>query len=287
MNEILSIVNPDMLPGKSMLEMVCRLEVELLKMPQSNIKTEHKFSPGTYERTIIIPPWTVLTGAEHKTPYSVRLEKGTIAVNTDDGVKVLTAPCEFLAPAGVKRVGRVFQDEVVWTDIYENKDDCKDLSIIEGRLYVVPDCGLGENRVALMIEKDRKDFRLFLDQMGMTQDQMDAVVQMDHDLIPMPESFNVELRDSALHGKGLFAIKEFSAGELICPGRINGKRTPAGRFINHSSNPNATTSKVGDDIEAVAIRKIQENEEIVIDYRTSMKVNFGIAFQEEPSCQGG
>ena len=62
------------------------LETELFKMPQANIVTEHVFTPGVYERRITIPPWTVLTGAEHKTAYQVRLEKGTIAVNTEDGV---------------------------------------------------------------------------------------------------------------------------------------------------------------------------------------------------------
>lgn len=129
-------------------EKIVALQDELLKMSQADIVTQHKFLPGVYERTIVIPPWTVLTGAEHKTPYKVRLEKGTIAVNVGDEVRVLTAPLEFNAPAGVQRVGRVFDDEVVWTDVYENPDDCKDIAVLEDRLYTVPDCGLGENRVA-------------------------------------------------------------------------------------------------------------------------------------------
>jgi hypothetical protein len=89
------------------------LEKELLKMPQADIVTEHTFLPETYERKITIPAWTVLTGATHKTDYHVRLEKGTIAVNTDDGVKVFTGPCDFPAKAGMQRAGRVFEDEVV------------------------------------------------------------------------------------------------------------------------------------------------------------------------------
>jgi hypothetical protein len=59
----------------------------------------------------------------------------------------LTAPCEFNACASEQRVGRVFEDEVVWVDIYANPDDCKDIAVLEDRLYVVPECGLGENRV--------------------------------------------------------------------------------------------------------------------------------------------
>lgn len=253
---------------------VQRLQDELLKMPQADIKTVHVFKPGVYERTITIPPWTVLTGAEHKTPYRVRLDAGVIAVNTEAGISTLAAPCEFDAPAGVQRVGRVFADEVIWTDIYSNPDDCRDIAELEDRLYVVPPCGLGENR--LCIERDRQDFALFLSQLGMSQAEMNSVVQIDIDLMPMPEGFDVELRDSPLDGKGLFALREFARGELICPGRIDGKRTPAGRFTNHSAEPNAEPVKDGDDINAVALRVIRQGEEILVDYRDSMLVNFGI-----------
>jgi hypothetical protein len=134
-------------PTLSLTGKVLALQKELLKMPQANIVTEHIFKPGIYERKITIPAWTVLTGAEHKTPYHVRVESGTIAVNTDDGVKVFTGPCDFPAKAGMQRAGRVFEDEVVWVDIYANPDDCKDIAVLEDRLYVVPECGLGANRV--------------------------------------------------------------------------------------------------------------------------------------------
>jgi hypothetical protein len=126
---------------------VVALQDALLTMPQADIKTIHRFLPGVYERTIVVPPWTVLTGAEHKSDYKVRLEKGTIAVNIDDDIKVLTAPCEFVAKAGAQRAGRVFDEEVIWTDIYDNPDNCTDVLAIEDRLYVVPECGLGENRM--------------------------------------------------------------------------------------------------------------------------------------------
>jgi hypothetical protein len=38
---------------------------------------------------------------------------------------------------------------------------------------------------------------------------------------------------------------------------------------------------------AVALRLIQENEEITLDYRTSMRVNFGLVLQGEKPCQVG
>jgi len=264
-----------------MRQQVERLQVELLKMPQANIVTEHIFLPGIYERKITIPAWTVLTGAEHKTPYRVRLEKGTIAVNTDDGAKIFTAPTEFPVKAGMQRAGRVFDEEVVWVDVYENPDNCTDLAILENRLYVVPTCGLADSRTEE--QKAKIDFDVFLYQLGMTQNEMDSIVHIESDLMAMPQGFAVELQDSQIHGKGLFAMRDFEEGEMVCPGRLNGKRTPGGRFINHSPNCNVKPQKNGDDIYAIAVRKISAGDELLVDYRESMRVNFGLMLQGELS----
>ena len=269
----------DFTPALSMSGKVQALEAELLKMPQADIITEHTFMPGVYERKITIPPWTVLTGAAHKTDYHVRLEKGTIAVNTDDGVKVFTAPFDFPAKAGMQRAGRVFDEEVVWVDVYDNLDNCTDLAVLEDRLYVVPDCGLADSRTEE--QKVKIDFGAFLHQIGMTQSEMDKIVHIESDLMDMPEGVCVELRDSPIHGKGLFATQNFEVGEIVCPGRLNGKRTPGGRFINHSPNCNIKPEKKGDDIYAVATRKINAGDELLVDYRASMRVNFGLALQGE------
>ena len=157
-----------------MVDKVRALEKELLKLPQADIVTEHLFMDGIYERKITIPPWTVLTGAEHKSDYHVRLEKGTIAVNTDDGVKVLTAPCEFPAKAGMQRAGRVFEDEVVWVDIYDNPDNCTDILVLEDRLYVVPECGLADSRTEA--QKAQIAYRAFLYQLNLEDNEVEEVV---------------------------------------------------------------------------------------------------------------
>jgi hypothetical protein len=204
------IFNPDstaVVTPELMRQKVVALQDALLEMPQTDIVTTHTFLPGVYERKITVPPWTVLTGAAHKTDYRVRLEKGTIAVNRDTEVVVLTAPCEFDAKAGEQRAGRVFEDEVVWVDIYDNPDDCNDLAVLEDRLYVVPDCGLADSRTD--IQKARIDYGAFLYQIGMTQNEMDAIVHTESDLMEMPEGVAVELRDSPIHGKGLFATQDF------------------------------------------------------------------------------
>jgi hypothetical protein len=151
------IFNPDgtqLVTPELMRQKVVALQDELLQAPQADIVTMHTFLPGVYERKITVPPWTVLTGAAHKTGYRVRLEKGTIAVNRETEVVVLTAPVEFDAKAGEQRAGRVFDDEVVWVDIYDNPDDCHDLDVLEDRLYVVPECGLGDARKRLALKNE-------------------------------------------------------------------------------------------------------------------------------------
>lgn len=144
------------LPTVPLREKVERLQDALLQMPQADVKFLHDFEPGKYIRTMIAPPWSVIVGAEHKTPYKVILKKGTIAVNIDDEIKTLTAPMEFDAPAGIKRVGRVFDEELIWIDIYENLDDCTDIATIEDRLYIIPECGLMSNRI-LEHKTEQKD----------------------------------------------------------------------------------------------------------------------------------
>ena len=135
------------LPIIPLKEKVEKLQKVLLQMPQADVKFLHDFEDGKYIRTMIAPPWSVIVGAEHKTPYKVKLVKGTISVNIGDEIKTLTAPLEFDAPAGIKRVGRVFEEELIWVDIYDNSDNCKDILAIEERLYVIPECGLMSNRV--------------------------------------------------------------------------------------------------------------------------------------------
>ena len=153
-----AVVTPELMRQK-----VVALQDELLQMPQADIVTTHTFLPGVYERKITVPPWTVLTGAAHKTGYRVRLEKGKIAVNVDTDVVVLIAPCEFDAKAGEQRAGRVFEDEVVWVDVYDNPDDCQDIETLEDRLYVVPECGLGDTRKQLALKNEIEGEVLWLD----------------------------------------------------------------------------------------------------------------------------
>lgn len=255
------------------------LERELLLMPQADIKTIHSFEPSKYLRTIIVPPQVALTGAVHKVDYEVYLEKGTIQVTTDTGLKELIGPCRFPVKAGHKRAGFTLDNEVTWTDIYPNPDDCRDILELENRLYFVPSIGLADSRIAA--QRDIIDYNKFLHEFGLTHSAVAQISQITSDLAAMPPGIPVALQDSPIHGKGLFAMQAFSKGSVICPGRLQGKRTPAGRYINHSANPNVIPIKVDDDIYVHAVKDIAVGDELLVDYRESMRVNFGLKVQGE------
>jgi len=87
------------------------------------------------------------------------------------------------------------------------------------------------------------------------------------------------VKDSGIHGKGLFAKKGIKSGEVI--GSIKFKPTDKDgpyvlwldgqgvlvesdlKYINHSGKPNACYC---DDLEVIALKKINKDEEITHDY---------------------
>ncbi|MEM6332254.1 MAG: SET domain-containing protein [Planctomycetota bacterium] len=98
-----------------------------------------------------------------------------------------------------------------------------------------------------------------------------------------------EVRDSAIHGKGLFAARPIRKGEVI--GKVVGSLTAIDgpyvlwisdelglevhndlRYINHDAEPNAAYY---DDGEVAAIRAIAPGEEITHDYGDD-------AFEDDP-----
>jgi hypothetical protein len=84
---------------------------------------------------------------------------------------------------------------------------------------------------------------------------------------------------SNIDGQGLIVTGNIVAGEIIAPARLNGLRTPAGRFTNHSKNPNAMMILLDNgDINLVATIAIDGcqggnlGKEVTIDYRQALSL---------------
>jgi hypothetical protein len=87
------------------------------------------------------------------------------------------------------------------------------------------------------------------------------------------------IRESDIEGQGLFLSAPVAAGAIIAPGRLDGKRTPAGRYVNHSATPNCFYIKTeSDDVYLIAKRDIigcqggDQGEELTVDYRQGISL---------------
>jgi len=110
---------------------ILALEQLMLDQPQVEIEPTHYFADGIYAREIVIPAGTLLTGKIHRTRHLNIVSKGKIAVVTEDGQKIIEAPCTFVAEAGTKRVGFALED-TVWTTIHASQET--DLEKLETEL---------------------------------------------------------------------------------------------------------------------------------------------------------
>ena len=114
---------------------ILRLEHELAKFEQLEIKTTHHFAEGLYAREIFIPAGTILTGKIHKSEHLNIVSQGRIAVWTEDGMKEVAAPFTMVSRPGTKRVGYALED-TVWTTIHATHE--RDLDKLEAELIELP-----------------------------------------------------------------------------------------------------------------------------------------------------
>ena len=88
---------------------------------------------------------------------------------------------------------------------------------------------------------------------------------------PLPEGLTI--KDSSVHGLGLFATQDIVKGvELGITNVHNDKfennyiRTPLGGFINHSDKPNAQLISVGNMMSLTTIKFIKKGDELFTKY---------------------
>lgn len=111
-------------------EQIEHLEAQMRMMEQLPIEPVHHFADGLYAREITILAGTILTGKVHSTEHLNVVSKGRIAVWTEDGMKIVTAPCTLVSRPGTKRVGFALED-TVWTTIHANPENLTDLAALE------------------------------------------------------------------------------------------------------------------------------------------------------------
>lgn len=228
-----------------------------------HLEADHHFANGQYYRTIVVPADSIITGHEHLDRHVVVLAKGDITVwAKGEPHRRLKAPCMFTVEAGSRRVG-ITHAETIWTTIHIT--DLTDVAEWE-RTRLAPHAFLPIPSEAsdLFIGPTYEDA---IRTLGFSAKQVRAISENLDDQIPFPTPASVTVADSPIEGMGLFATESFSRGDVIAPSRIGGKRTPAGRYCNHSANPNTKmVMERNGDVALIAVKDVARGDELTNDY---------------------
>ena len=133
-----------------------------------------------------------------------------------------------------------------------------------------------------MREEDRADYDAVIEASPFTHDEVKAQVENQEDRVEMPVEWAsvITLRNSNIQGKGMFLTWPVEKDAVLGPARLDGMRTPLGRYVNHSKTPNAYPQVVDNgDVYLVANRDISgcqggsNGEEITVDYRDMLRLS--------------
>ena len=256
-------------------ERINRLEVELEKQPQADIPVRHEFIDGLYRREVTFPAGMIAVGAEHTKPHMDVLLSGEMIIATENGPAHIVAPMTMTTSPGGKKAGIALTD-VVWATYHANPENITDPDEIErGFLSEKDYAGIVERKARLAdqaVIQARSDYKRLLDDLGMTEAQVRAEVECQTDYLP---DFDVgkllTVKPSPIQGVGMFAAADIHAGQRVATARVGDMRTPAGRLVNHSPEPNAVMLPVGNEVALFSTCEIRAGDEVVTDYRETIK----------------
>ena len=104
-------------------EEILRLQDEMAKMPQAELKTEHYFSQGMYCRKVFRKAGTIIVGKVHKKDHFFMCAQGQIIAWSEKGMVTLRAGDVLCSKAGTKRVTMAVTDAIGITVHKTNKTD--------------------------------------------------------------------------------------------------------------------------------------------------------------------
>ena len=265
-------------------EKIDRIEQAMLEMPQVECPVVHRFGPGTYIRQVTLPAGVLALGHSQRfEQLNIMVTGKVVMFDVDGNRKVLSAPLTFVGPPG-RKAGFVLED-TVWLNVYAT--DERDIDKLEAHFLDKSKVWQAHDEVSRRIligerSEDREDFFELIEQAGFSPDDVRAQSENEEDQVPMPdgEGVNVTIRESPIEGKGVYLSAPAECGDVIAPARINGKRTPAGRYTNHSTSPNAEFARSSNgDIYLIATQRIvgcaggSTGEEVTVNYRQALALS--------------
>ena len=270
-----------------------QVEAQLLQCEQMDAPVIHRFGAGIYIREVCLPAGMLAIGHHHKHEHMNAMLTGRATFLNPDGTTTeYTAPFFGVWPAGRKIA--IVHEDMIWQNIYST--DETDAAVLEERLLEKSAAWMMDRAQQLKIESfkhqaDRDDFLKAVEELGFTPEQVREISENESDQIPMPEGNSKAIvAESPIEGRGVFATCAIKSGELAGVARLNGKRTPIGRFTNHSATPNCEMVRLGDDcIALIAITNLRgccggnPGDEMTVNYRQSFLVGRK-TLPKEKSC---
>jgi hypothetical protein len=101
------------------------------------------YSARLYARECSVPQGMTFTGKLHRHPHIVSLIKGKMAIVSEDGRKVVSAPYTWAAPASSKRAFHALEDSVLLNVHITKIEDEKDLDTLEEEVIAPSYSSLG------------------------------------------------------------------------------------------------------------------------------------------------
>lgn len=119
------------------------------------------------------------------------------------------------------------------------------------------------------------DFQAFLDEIGVSQQQMDAAALAMLTPVDVASDPGHRVRPSPIEGLGVFSSGQFKPGSRVCTLRVGDQWTVTGRYINHDPAPNLVALVAGELLIGAAARNISNGEELTLNYRQVRKAMAG------------
>ena len=258
-----------------------KLESELFKLPQipkDDYLLEEYYSGGMYCRKIRIPAGGLITGRIYKFDHIETMISGEILIVSADGPQKKYDGFNVIeAKSGKRQAGLALKD-TIWMTVCQVPENIPIHQMLD---YATVSSYVEYNNFHKNL--NTMDYHLFLNEIGMTQEQIDLIVKTD-DVCEMPEKFNhIYVGDSKQHGRGLFSSNPINSSDIVCPVRINMNRTIAGRYSNHAVFANTAPIEVDGIFYLMATKNIEKDEEITCNYWQIMSFRSA----EDRLCQHG
>lgn len=265
--------------GVSWKDKMAFIAFRLSSMPQRDMPLTHSFEGNKYIREIRIPAGTFLIGSTHLHGHYCELVSGSVVHITEHSKSVIQAPYSIQTSPGYQMVVFALTD-VVSRTIHPNVEETTDIKDLESRLFESKEDLLENGHYV----NERILYRCMMRLYGVDEVRARELFEDERDLIPFREAVGVHVGESKIHGKGLIASIDIPKGDGMAAMRVSGKRTPAGRYTNHSLSPNAEMAKDDNgDLYIRSLENIPSGAEVTIDYREAIKLSTEVACLQQLS----